>query len=263
MDIIGQSVRHKDFGSGVVTAQNAGTVTVSFPEGGKKFLYPAAFRDFLALEDHAAQHYVTGVLAEREAQARQRQRREQAERERALRLQNFTVQPNSHAVFNIAPADAQRVCESFTLSTGLYLSGAVRGQARIAQRVKPNSACLLTLCPPRSPERERQILGACMVRSDFFGADDREGVIPAHPEYRLLVPAGKTMLLGDYLSRNPAERWGGIPFKYCVAPVMNHILCDLVNLTAGTDYDHPALAFYRYFCRMNQLPPLMELPALS
>ena len=42
-DIIGISVEHKLFGTGVITEQNATSITVSFASGSKRFVMPEAF----------------------------------------------------------------------------------------------------------------------------------------------------------------------------------------------------------------------------
>lgn len=51
-DIIGISVEHKLFGTGIITEQNAASITVSFASGSKRFVMPSAFLDgFLKTED--------------------------------------------------------------------------------------------------------------------------------------------------------------------------------------------------------------------
>ena len=55
MDINGQTIRHRAFGSGVITKLAAGTVTVSFAGEEKKFIYPDAFKDFLVMDDKSLQ----------------------------------------------------------------------------------------------------------------------------------------------------------------------------------------------------------------
>lgn len=53
-DIIGMSVKHKLFGAGIITEQNATSVTVSFDSGSRRFVMPSAFIDvFLNTEDSA------------------------------------------------------------------------------------------------------------------------------------------------------------------------------------------------------------------
>lgn len=51
-DIIGISVEHKLFGTGIITEQNATSITVNFTSGSKRFVMPSAFLNgFLNTED--------------------------------------------------------------------------------------------------------------------------------------------------------------------------------------------------------------------
>ena len=43
MQLIGQAIRHETFGKGIVTGWNRNILTVCFPGGDKRFLYPYAF----------------------------------------------------------------------------------------------------------------------------------------------------------------------------------------------------------------------------
>ena len=256
MNLDGQPIRHRAFGSGVVTALTDSTITVRFPAGEKKFIYPDAFSEHLVFANGEIQRDITARLAEREAELRRRRQREAAEHERRRRLLRFQAAANSHAVFDVAPEDAARVCADFTVSAGKYLSGYSRGKPRVMEKLKPNSACLLTERPAGEPEPARRVIGAFMVPEDYFGEDSDTGLVQGHPQYRLALPQGESLLFWEYFGPDAAPRWGSTAFKYCSAAVMNRILSELVQMLRGTAQEDSALAFYRYFCRMNKLRAL-------
>lgn len=259
MNIIGQPIQHKTFGSGIVTAFTGEIITVCFQDSEKKFIYPDAFKNFLALKDQKIQQSIERRIEDREAAIQQKNQMEQAERDRRQKLLNFKVAANSHAVFNILPEQAEQVCKTYTVSTGKYLSGYSKGQPRIANRMKPNSVCLLTECANGQAEKKRKIIGAFMVRKDFFGADVHDGVIEGDPQYRLLVPAGCQMLFWKYVNQDMPPRWGNATFKYCSGDAINQILSNLVEIFKTTAQKESAINFYRYFCKTNSLRSLIQL----
>lgn len=253
MDIVGQAIRHRTFGGGVVTAVSAGVMTVRFPGSEKRFVYPDAFRDYLVLQDGGRQRDMTRRLAELEAEQKRREREAHEAHERRVRRQSYTPAADSHAVFDVAPEDAERVLRTFSVSTGRYQSGYSKGRPRIAARLKPNSACLLTLRPAGGSEEERRVLGAFMAGEDFFGESARDGLVAAHPQYRMALPAGETLLFWDHFGPVAVPRWGGAAFRYCSAASMEHILAEMTRMLAGTDRRDAAQAFCRYFCEVNRL----------
>jgi hypothetical protein len=157
MDIKGQAIRHKTFGSGVITASASDTITVKFSVGEKKFVYPEVFKEYLVFQNQKLQQSITALIAEKQALAERQSQMEQMERERQRKLRSFTVTPNSHAVFDVPPEQAAQVCASFTVSTGRYLSGYSKGKPRLAERLKPNSACLLTERPSGESEQREKL----------------------------------------------------------------------------------------------------------
>ncbi len=259
MNINGQAISHKTFGCGVITALAESTITVSFSNSEKKFIYPDAFKEYLVLKDKVMQQYITAQIAEKEAEINRLRQKEQSEQERRKKLLNFTITANSHAVFDVAPKDTVQVCNTYTISTGRYLSGFSKGEPRIAERLKPNSACLFTERPIGKSEQERRIVGAVMVREDFFGEDFCDGLIEGHPKYRMLVPTGNQLLFWELFGQEAAKRWGSIAYKYCSSAAMNYILSEMVQILANNDQHESAFAFYKYFCTINRLLPLIEI----
>lgn len=63
-DIIDISVKHKLFGTGIITEQNATSITVSFTSGSKRFVMPSAFLDgFLKTEDASINERLSEYLS--------------------------------------------------------------------------------------------------------------------------------------------------------------------------------------------------------
>jgi len=263
MNITGQVIKHKTFGRGVITALTDSTVTVAFSEHEKKFVFPDAFKDFLVLQDKKMQQYIAAKIAENDAAVNRQRQEKQLELQRRHKLLNFTISANSHAVFNVEPKDLKQVCKAFKLSTGRYLSGYSKGEPKIAERLKPNSACLFTEKPAGNPEQERRIVGAFMVREDYIGEDCREGFVEGHPQHRILLPAGKPLLFWERFDQEAPLRWGNTAFKYCSAAVMNDILSEMVQIFTNTAQEESALSFYQYFCKINRLRPLIQIDSMD
>ena len=254
MDLIGQPIKHKIFGPGVVTDLTEKTVTICFQSSERKFVYPDAFADFLVLKDLKTQQRIEKRLKEREIAVQKARRVEQAEHERRRKLYNYKITINSHAVFNIEPSQVDQIVKMNKVSTGTYLSGNSKGQPRVADRMKPNSVCLLTTRPYGQPENGRIILGAFMVKEDFFGEEACDGTVEGHPQHRVLIPEESRLLFWQYI-KNAQPRWGNTAFKYCSGDVINQILTDMVTLFASSEQEKTAVDFYKYFCKTNNLRP--------
>lgn len=259
MNLIGQPIKHRVFGAGIVTDLADGTVTICFQNGEKKFVYPDAFHNFLVLKDQKTQRHIEEQITNRKIAIQKERQYEQAEQERQQKLLNFKVVSNSHAVFHITPDQVDRTVQTHRVSTGTYLSGYSKGQPRIATRIKPNSVCLLTVCQNKHEEQKRCVMGAFMVREDFFGEDMLDGMIEGHPQHHILVPGESPVLFWEYFAQDPPPRWGNTAFKYCSGDVVNQILADMVKRLHSTEQEEAAIAFYRYFCRLNHLHPLIPL----
>lgn len=250
MDLIGQTIRHRTFGAGVVTGQAEDTVTVLFRDNERKFIYPDAFVGFLVLKDRETQKEIEKHIRERDAAILAAKQAGEAEREKRRRLLNFSITANSHAVFNIPPEKVGETAGVCRVSTGTYLSGGSKGLPRVPERMKPNSVCLLTVRPAGREERERRIVGAFMVRDDFFGEDAADGVIEGHPLHRVILPERDRPLFWEYTGPDAPPRWGNTSFKYCSEDTAGRILADMAELTRDAE-------FYRYFCKINRLRPLI------
>lgn len=258
LDLAGQAVKHTVFGKGVVTEQNGSTITIVFPKGEKKFLFPDSFRSHLTLKSPEVAEQVEQLLEQREETRHARTQALLEEQEQVQRIRNFKIVANSQAAFALE-LENQDVFSDWTVDTGTYLSGGAKGEPRIPDRLKPNSACLLTRCPAGAGEEARQIVGVFMVPEDFFGEDCGEGRFQAHADYRLSFPEGKTLPYWPYFEdAKQKPRWGKTTFKYLGSPVMQRILFDCQDLLAQTEQAEAAQRFYEYFNKMNRMVPLLQ-----
>lgn len=251
MQLIGQTVCHTAFGTGVVTDQNDSVLTVSFHGQPKKFLYPDAFEKFLTLRSDALQDKVDHVL-QQETEARESRLHAMEEViARKSRLTNMHIAPKSQAAFDVSRGPSP--FDSWSVSVGTYLSGAARGEVRIPDRLKPNSMCLLTSLPAGRPERERRIIGAFMVQEDFFGSCCPDGIIHAHPNFRLQLPEDRQPLFWDYFPDTAHPSWGRVALKYFSNQTGEKMLQDIICRAETPEEADAAHPFYDYYCRINRL----------
>ena len=70
MNLLHETVSHKRFGRGVVSAFDGHVVTVSFDTAGERaFSYPTAFASFLTAEDPAVQAEAEAALREKQSES--------------------------------------------------------------------------------------------------------------------------------------------------------------------------------------------------
>ena len=249
MQLTGQNVNHTAFGEGVIKGQKGNIITVEFPQGEKRFLYPDVFEQYLTMSDPAAAQKIETLLHSREEQKNEELQAILEEQERVQRLQNFKISATSQAAFSL---DLEPLDADWSIHTGAYLSGCSKGEPRVPEKLKPNSACLLT--EKGETEEERRIVGLFMVPEDYFGDEHPEGIVFAHPEYRIRLTGAQTLSFWDYFrdaKRKP--RWGSTAFKYFSNKVMQHILFDLQDVLKDTDQEELAKDFYSYYNRLNRM----------
>lgn len=260
MQLIGQAIRHKTFGAGIITNLSEDTITICFQNREKRFVYPDAFQTFLVSNDPNTQQHIEKQIEERDMQAQKIREARQAETDRAHKLLEFKITASSHTVFDIPLEQIGQVIRRGQVSTGTYLSGRSKGRPRIAERIRPNSACLLTALPNGQTERERCVVGAFMVADDFFGEEAHDGVIKGHTHHRLLLPKEHRVPFWAYFGQGAPSRWGNTAFKYCSGDMINRILSDLTAHLTDEEQTEEAVAFYEYFCRINRLHSLIRRP---
>lgn len=71
MNLINQTVMHKAFGEGKIISIENGYITVIFPQGEKKFMYPSVFNQFLTMKDAACADFVESEILLQKAKAAQ------------------------------------------------------------------------------------------------------------------------------------------------------------------------------------------------
>lgn len=256
MQLIGQFVNHTLFGKGVVTAWTDTTITVRFSGGEKRFIFPDAFSGFLTLKNTAAKKYIQKLIDDRTAEKEDKLKVLFEAQERKSRLENLTFSSQSQAVFDISAEQVESVFSSWAVSTGSYLSGYSVGEPRIPERMTPNSMCLLTERPAQQPEAKRRIIGAFMVEEDFIGNYCRNGIIQAHPDYRLRIPHDQQPLFWPYIVQRPErQRWGNTTFKYMSNRAGEEVLFALKTLPLEEKSGECAEAFYQYYCKLNRIGP--------
>lgn len=244
----GQTVTHRCFGKGTITAVDNGVMTVRFSGEEKRFVYPDALMDYLSLADKTKQKQVEARLAaEEEKKARERAAAER-QRQREYKIENFKVNSVSQAAFDVTH-DPQALT-NWRVGTGTYISGLSKGKPRIPKRLMPNSACLLTLRPEGKPEAQRAIVGAFMVERDFFGDECKNGVVAAHPEHRLALNAGECLPFWRFFGDKSRVSWGNTEFKYFSNASMQAILAELCSLCTGENRKK-AEDFFLYFKKLN------------
>ena len=248
MELRSQAVKHAAFGKGIITEVSGNTITVCFAQGEKRFPCPDAFSHHLTLKDAALQ-------AVSNARRRQEEKKREIERhEREIRLRTMKIPPKSQAAFDATTEQLERYREEGALFTGCVLSGPSRGKPRTPRAIKPNTACLLTAKPDGGDEEQRQILGAFMVRDDFWGDRCADGLVRAHDRYRIMLP--EPMPFWTFLDGEEQRRtWGSVPFRIFSNQAMRTILREMRGRLEGTPQAGEASAFYAYFCEMNQMLP--------
>lgn len=83
MDLIGIKVKHKAFGVGTVTEQDAQYITIAFEAKTTKFLFPGCFENFVKAEDAPIQIAIDKIITEGKIAAEQKKQEKEAARKAA------------------------------------------------------------------------------------------------------------------------------------------------------------------------------------
>ena len=118
MQLIGQTVKHQVFGKGIVTDKSEGTLTVSFPAGEKRFLYPDAFSKFLILQDDEMQKEILAAIKTRKEKQKQKEKAAVAKWEKEAALRNMKISNRSQGVFDVKPENLEETLNQWQVSTG-------------------------------------------------------------------------------------------------------------------------------------------------
>ncbi|HHT53688.1 MAG TPA: hypothetical protein GX011_01975 [Clostridiales bacterium] len=256
MNLINKTVRHRILGEGTITDIQDRVVFIRFGEELKKFAFPDAFSKHLNLEDKKCKTYVDNLLAEYNKEAELLRKKEQQEIEKRRLHAKLPLNDNSQAAFGFIYNDRQKVLQDWTVTTGTYLSGSNFGKPRVASDIYPNTACILTCLDKGEPEENRYIWGLFMVQDDFVGSECTDGIIPAHPDYRLELSDERKdrFLFWRYFEPPVAGKkpsWGSKEFRYVSNWKTAHLLLDIYSVAQEPE-KQLSRDFFEYFCRLNK-----------
>lgn len=254
MQLEGMAVSHRKFGEGTVKELKEKYITILFPQGEKKFLYPNSFVKFLTLKDKNMQKEMDKMLEHITQEEESRRADEISEQERLEEIHSLKVRPDSQAAFGFVENDRQSVFSSWSVYAGSYQSGSSKGKPKLPVRLKLNSACLLTECPKGTAEKRRRIIGAFMLKDNFESSACRDGMIRSHEKYRIRLEDKETLYYWDYFSEDSEiSKWGNVELKYFSNITMQQILNDMKNIISDKEHRQEAEEFYQYFCFINKL----------
>lgn len=248
MQLIGQKVEHQVFGLGVVTDRKDATLTVQFSEGEKMFLYPDAFSQFLSFENQDMQGQMLGAIERRRQQEHEQEVQAQKQWRKEVTLKNMRISNRAQGAFSLTEEELRTAFSQWQVPTGTYSSGYSKGEPRVPDRMKANSMCILTVRPEGKPESEREIAGFFMVEDTFEGKECGEGVISAHPAYRIQlssrIPFWRYVTLEE-----SKQKWGNTTLKYLLNATGEAILRSVRREKPELD------GFYQYYCKLNHIEP--------
>ena len=268
MNLVNKQVTHEVFGKGSVVKYDDSYVSVKFPSGNKKFVFPDAFETYLTLTDQGAATLVNRKIQKQKEERRkielelEEKRALERERQRSLnqrkRMKNRQIHPELQSVFWCKIEEQDKVFTDWSVFTGIIKSGKREGQPRRLARMNGNSACLITERNPDMLEKDRRIIGAFMVDEAFDGRTCKDGYIPAHPEYRLRLSeqeSEKMLFWNYYVDERYPDRmtWNSGRQRYFDNIWMAQILRDIVSLKTDPEEQEYSQRFFEYFCKINRI----------
>lgn len=278
MDLTNKQVIHKSFGKGTVTKHNDSLVEISFSKAGKKrFVFPDAFGTFLSLIDEKQAELMNNFIRKREQERRREEitlelekSREREEQQRILEreklIQNLKIHKCSQGAFWCKPEDYERLFSEWSVSTGVVKSGYNAGAPNRAIRMHHNSCCVLTSREKDEVEKDRRVIGIYLVNEDFVGKLCEDGIVPAHPEYRLRLSdkTAQKLKFWQYYSNEkyPTNMtWNTDRYRYIDNICVAQLLRDIVTLVPAKEKEL-AQRFFSNYCRLNHIDPVtLEKPA--
>lgn len=253
MKLEGKAISHVKFGKGIVKESSEKYITILFPHGEKKFLYPDAFLKFLILKDEKTQEKIDQILDGKLSREEKRREKERKEQEKQQRIQNLKIRQYSQAAFGLSPNNQEQVFERWSVYTGQYLSGKSKGEPKIPTKLDLNSACLITLRRMGEPEKNRKIIGAFMVEDDFDASSCMDGIIRSHDYFRMELKERERLPYWDYFEESEPLKWGRTEMKLITITQMQTILKDMQQKISHSKRKEKMKEFYEYFCFVNRL----------
>lgn len=265
MNLINEEITHEVFGKGHIVGHEGSIVTIKFDTDTKKFVYPDALGQFIILKDEETAKSLEKVFVEQEKEKAALEKVREAERERlALEqqrkddLKNNRIHESSQVVFWLDEEELENVFVNWEVTTGEVQSGVNKGQPNRAARLGSNSAGILTSRNTDQEETERKILGIYMVNELFAGTLGKEGIVPAHEEFRIELTdeeAEKMLFWNYYINKNYPHRmtWNSGKFRYVDNIWAAQILKDIIALRTDEEQVQEATRFLEYLCKMNAI----------
>lgn len=265
MNLLNEEITHKVFGEGDIVDQDESFITVDFDEEIKRFVYPDAFGKFITLKDRDTAESLNKIISQRMAEKEAFEKKRNEEREQQLleqqrkeRIKNLKIHESSQIVFWLDEEERQNVFTDWKVSTGKIQGGKNKGEPNRPARLSLNSAGLLTERNSEEPEKDRRILGFYMVNETFFDDGSKDGMIPAHKEYRMKLTeqeAEKMLFWNYYMNKNYPERmsWNSGKYRYFDNIWLAQILQDVIAIKVDEEEIKAAKKFLEHFCNMNAL----------
>jgi len=275
MNLINKEVLHKHFGKGNIIELTDSCIEIQFASGSKRFVFPDAFGTYLTMVDKRAEASIKRLKAKREEELKKEElllEQEKLERQEEIMrllhreklLKNLKIHPSSQAAFWCDEEEQGRVFTDWRVTTGFIKSGSKKGKIATMNRLNKNSACVFTSRLSGNSEKDRCILGLYMVNEDFIGKLCEDGIIPAHPEYRIqLTPEeSRKMLFWKYYKNDKYPNkitWNAGKYRYMDNIWVAQILKDIILLKSDPDEKKSAKRFLDYYCDLNRIEA-KELP---
>ncbi len=269
MILLNEQVRHKSFGEGHIVEYSDSSVKVRFPSGDKRFVFPDAFGTYITLVDKKTAKQVDGLKREVEKERRKRElelakvraiehEKQQRLLEQERLMKNHKLSPVSQVAFWCEEQELDQVFEEWRVFTGLRKSGPNKGKPNRLIRLHQNSAVLITVREPGTPEKDRRIVGVFMVEEGFIGRICEDGYIPAHVEYKILLTKEESQKMPFwyyYLNeRYPNNMtWNSGRSRYFDNVWMAQVLQGIISLKTDPEERELAQAFLEHFCQLNRL----------
>jgi hypothetical protein len=257
MDLKNKTVLHKFYGEGNISELEDNIIYVKFGSNVKKFVFPDVFKNHLSLTDNKSKKYIESILKDKDKKDCLRKEVLALKVEKRKRLEKLPLHNEAQVAFGFVDNDINDVEKDLIVFSGNYRTGDNKGNPRTPSRINPNSACLLTYCETDS-EQDRYIWGVFMVQDDFIGSECRDGMIPAHEKYRIILDKKdrKKLKYWSYFDKEVAEKntkWGSVEIKYFSNYIMYDILKDFSQIYRNTKNEKLCEEFINYYCKLNKI----------
>ncbi|GGA67624.1 malate synthase [Ornithinibacillus halotolerans] len=269
MNLVNKKVTHKRFGTGNIVGHDDSIIEIHFGEEQKKFIFPDVFGNHLKLHDEKAASSLEKVIQKQEIERKKiewqkrkekelRLKEQQLRMEHAKLMKNHKLHPQSQMVFWCDEEERNSALTDWQVFSGVIKSGNNKGKPNKPIRLHQNSAVLLTEVNPKTPEKDRRILGVYMVKEEFIGKICEDGMIPAHSVYKLKLTeeeANQMLFWKYYINEKYPEKttWNTGKYRYFDNLWMAQILADIVSMKKETEERELAEKFLSHFCALNRI----------